>query len=121
MRNTRVTRSRQHCPLLQLTGQEARLCVMESPSSPSGHARLATGGWVSNPRAPSSAAADLNTTRSPCCGPINCKPTGIPWEVNPIHTVAAGDRVILNGYVNLIQLMSGVPLISTETPSAWGG
>ena len=51
-----------------------------------------------------SAAAAPSTTRSPCWGPTSCSPTGTPADESPIVTVAAGERVMLNGYVNLTQL-----------------
>ncbi len=55
------------------------------------------GATSSKPMAFSSAAAERITTRSACWGPTSWIPTGRPSEVNPAHTDAAGDRVMLKG------------------------
>jgi len=56
-----------------------------------------SGATSSNPMAASRAAAERMTTRSACCGPTSCRPTGNPSAVHPAHTEAAGDRVMLKG------------------------
>ena len=43
------------------------------------------------------------------CGPTTCSPTGSPASVKPAHTVPAGERVRLNGYVYETQLVDGTP------------
>ena len=50
-----------------------------------------------------------NTTRSACWGPTSCSPTGSPALFSPAHTVAAGERVMLKGYVNWTQLGVSTP------------
>ena len=89
----------------------------EPPAQPAGN-----GATSSNASAASSAAAVRSTTRSACCGPTSCSPTGTPADDSP----DAHRRRRRPGHVEWIRQLHPVdspasPLIRPEPPSDRGG